>query len=275
MEAEVEQFLSDHQDARRIGPQTVRNYRRRLVRIGGLLGGLNGELTPAALRSLRDRQGWSPATYWTYWATVTQWTAWRLRTGRAESDPFDGMRPPAAPDPNPKPVSADQLAELIRLAETWNPRPERREMLPVGEWFTLAAYAGLRSMEIAQVEGRHLRKGVKGWELEIPHGKGGSSATVPAAPEVVAIFDGAPLGRLYPGATPTLVQQEGRRIFRKAGLPGGIHRLRHTFATAIYHKTRDPFVTQRLCRHKSLQSTLTYARVVDDQLRNAMDGLHG
>jgi integrase/recombinase XerD len=264
---EVESFLSDHQDRRGVGERTIANYRERL-RILATMIDLD-ELAPASFRALADDRAWSAATRASYWATCRAFTAWRHRVGLNGTDPFAGMKAPEPPPPNPKPVGRDDLARLLALAQD---RP-RKASWPVDEWATLAAYAGLRCNEIAALRREQLHRGVNGWELEI-EGKGGTRASIPVGPEVVKFLEKRKPGRVYPTATTDDVIEAGRRLFRRAGLSGGLHRLRHSYATAIYQQTRDPFTVQRLCRHRSLVSTLAYAQVVDAQLREAIGGLH-
>jgi len=266
---QIEAFLADHTDRRGLRPRSIVNYRERLVRM--LTELWPDDITPAGFRKLAAREGWGPATIASYYATLSCFTEWRLRVGLAEVDPFAGMRPPSMPQGQPKPVSPDQLAQLLALAKD---RP-RRKSPPVDEWATFAAYAGLRTFEIAKVRREDLRRTFDGGhELEVD-GKGGTRASIPVGPEIAQLFEGRPAGELYPDHDADDVQEAGRRLFRRAGLPGGLHRLRHTFATAVYRRTQDPFLTQRLCRHNSLQSTLTYAQLADDRLRSAVTGLHG
>ena len=48
------------------------------------------------------------------------------------------------------------------------------------------------------------------------------------------------------------------------------HALRHTFAMAIYKKSGDIALTQAALRHRSIASTLVYARVDRDRVRAAI-----
>jgi site-specific recombinase XerD len=48
------------------------------------------------------------------------------------------------------------------------------------------------------------------------------------------------------------------------------HALRHTFATALYRRTGDVLLVKEALRHRSVASTLVYARVDGERLRRAM-----
>ena len=48
------------------------------------------------------------------------------------------------------------------------------------------------------------------------------------------------------------------------------HSLRHTFATRLYRKTGDVLLVKEALQHRSIASTLVYARTDEDRLRKAM-----
>jgi len=48
------------------------------------------------------------------------------------------------------------------------------------------------------------------------------------------------------------------------------HALRHSFAVALYARSRDIALVQRALGHESIVSTLRYASTTDEQLRRAM-----
>ena len=57
----------------------------------------------------------------------------------------------------------------------------------------------------------------------------------------------------------------------KAGLRGSPHVLRHSFGMAVYQRTGDLLVTQQAMRHRSISSTVVYARCDDRRLREVME----
>lgn len=61
---------------------------------------------------------------------------------------------------------------------------------------------------------------------------------------------------------------------RVAGIGRAVspHALRHSFATRVYKATRDVLLVQRALGHRSIQSSLAYVRVSDDELRTAVSG---
>ena len=59
---------------------------------------------------------------------------------------------------------------------------------------------------------------------------------------------------------------EKARVRRKVGP----HGLRHSFALGLYARTGDVLLVQRALGHRSLSSTLIYARASDERLRAAV-----
>lgn len=52
---------------------------------------------------------------------------------------------------------------------------------------------------------------------------------------------------------------------------GSPHSLRHSFGMRIYHATHDVLLVQRALGHRSISSTVAYARSSDDELRAAVN----
>jgi len=69
------------------------------------------------------------------------------------------------------------------------------------------------------------------------------------------------------------VQRRFSQWLKKAGVdrPATLHWLRHTFATSLYLKTADIFLVKEGLRHRSIASTLVYARVDEEKLRLILD----
>lgn len=51
------------------------------------------------------------------------------------------------------------------------------------------------------------------------------------------------------------------------------HTLRHTFATNLYQKTGDILLVKDALHHRSITSTLVYARTDEARVRDAINGL--
>lgn len=83
-----------------------------------------------------------------------------------------------------------------------------------------------------------------------------------------ALFLSSQRRRLCPRQVQVIV---GRRL-REARIDRRVtaHGLRHSFATALYRKTRDILLVQRALDHRSIASTLVYARVADEEVAAAV-----
>lgn len=78
-------------------------------------------------------------------------------------------------------------------------------------------------------------------------------------------------GQRYP-LTATVLRQAFAEARTAAGLPAfRIHDLRHTTATRILRATSNLAAVSQALKHRSLKTTLRYAHVLDDDVRNALD----
>jgi site-specific recombinase XerC len=59
---------------------------------------------------------------------------------------------------------------------------------------------------------------------------------------------------------------------RRAGIERHVkpHDLRHSFAIALYRRTRDLLLVQAALRHRSIASTTVYAKCDEDRVRAAL-----
>lgn len=71
------------------------------------------------------------------------------------------------------------------------------------------------------------------------------------------------------------VRELWKRWQRRAGLERHhpFHALRHTFVSAVYEATGDPFLAQQLARHARVETTQIYAHVGDERVERAVRGL--
>jgi integrase/recombinase XerD len=219
------------------------------------------DLTPAGLRRLAEIRGYKQGTHSGYHKLAARFTGWRVKAGRTGVDPFADVKPPPRGEAEPNPCTIHERDVLIALA------PE-----PVRSWLTLAAYAGLRCHEIAQVDPAHLHATDDGPRLLVPRGKGRKAASVAAHPLVVELLERLPHGRLW-DATPNAISWRCKNYMNGHGVSGGAHRLRATFATELYRATGDVMVAKEACRHRSIASTMHYVRTDADRVRRAIDEL--
>lgn len=171
--------------------------------------------------------------------------------GVVEADPTIGIRRGKAKSYEPRPITEDTLQTILAIGGR------------IREWAILGAYAGLRGFEVLQVQADHLLHDFRGPTLLIPNGKGGKRATIPAHPLVVEVLQAYEPGEvIWPLSTAGL-QKAWRVAMAEHGLTCNFHQLRHRFATAVYQSTGDLLTTSKVCRHSSMQTTMTYAALAD------------
>jgi integrase len=208
--------------------------------------------------------GWKAWTRATYRQHITAFFAWLVEFGHRADNPAAALRRPRVPKGLPKPVTDAVLADAIaRSDEPW------RSII------MLAAYAGLRASEIAQLHARDVAEDV----ITIRRSKGGGSAQVPTHPRLWAHLAGVPDGpvvrdRAGRPVTGKWISAHARHHFDALGLPEvHIHRFRHWFGTTVQRGQGDIRVTQECMRHANVSSTMIYTEVASAAKVSAIGGL--
>lgn len=186
---------------------------------------------------------------------------WAVAQGLRGDDPTADIERPITPRRLPRPIATDDLA--VALAEA----PER-----IRPWLHLAAYAGLRAAEIAQLRADAVHADAEPPVLVIEESKGGGMSSVPMHPHLVQVLAECDLprsgylfrrcdGRPGPNA-PWTISHLSNAYLRSLGLRDTLHSLRHWFGTQAYRSSgRDLRVAQELLRHRSPVSTALYTFV--------------
>lgn len=215
------------------------------------------------LKSWLANPGWSANTRATYHKHLRRFFEWAAD----EDDPwidFDPMRkikPPKRPHGVPRPASDEQ----VRQAVTETAMPWRLHCV-------LAAYAGLRAIEIARLR----REDVSENNVTVIRGKGGRDRVVPTHPRVWREVERLPPGVLTwrgSGLPPDAdwVSMETGKYLRRQHIPITLYRLRHWYATTLLAKTDNLRVVQELMGHSTVATTEIYTQVTDKQRRAAID----
>ena len=165
----------------------------------------------------------------------------------------------------PRPVDTTQLSDILTRASE-----------PFGLWYLIAAYEGLRCVEISRLDRDDVAE-----DLTWIRGKGDKHRQVPTHPAVWAAAQQLPPGpvaRDPDGVGPTgtvAVSQRGNRHLCALGYPEiTMHRLRHWYATAVNDASGgDISVTQDLLGHESPTTTRTYVAVAPAKATAAVRAL--
>lgn len=222
-----------------------------------------GQVSAEDLATWLYRREWSTNTKATYYRCIKSFYAWATDP----DDPWISGRNPAAklePVTTAKSVARactdDQLAEVLAKA---------RE--PFRTWAIIAAYQGLRCVEIAGLDREH----VTGSQLIVVRGKGGRPRAHDTDEAVWLAVKDLPPGpiarRLDNGerASAHYVSAESRYHFHRLGVPISLHRFRHWLGTSVQREYKDIRVTQEILGHSSLSSTQIYTQATDEQQRAA------
>lgn len=187
--------------------------------------------------------------------------AWQShRTGRP--DPAADLPRIRPAQPQPRPAPPDALSEALDRADA------RTALI-----LRLAAHAGLRRGEIAQVHSRDLSRSPYGWDLLV-HGKGRRERTVPLSDVLAAEVRSACMaggGWALPSSSGGHLSAPyvGKLASRALPEEWTLHTLRHRYATAAYAGSRDTLAVQQLLGHASPATTQQYVQLPDDARRAA------
>lgn len=239
---------------------TIYNRRKCLGRLQAWAGGRPLlSLTDGDLRRWQEQRAreLSPGARRGELSHARELYRWAVREGLLEADPTARLPMPRAPRRLPRPMPESAFHEALSCAT-----PRCAAALALG------GYAGLRAMEIAQLDWSEVDLNGNPPSLRVVNGKGGVGRVV---------FIGAQLARYLVGLPdrrgPVIRRGDGARGFNpphaishlvnrhlhRNGIPETLHQLRHRFATVAYQADRDIRAVQELLGHASPTTTSIYA----------------
>lgn len=237
---------------------TIRSRRDVLSRLGHVID-----------RPLRDAQighilaweqqvvaGLSPNTRKTYVNHVAAFFRWAVAAGVVTDDPSVMLTRPKTPSPLPRPINEDDLTLALAAAS-----PKMAAMM------TLMAYAGLRCMEVAQLQWSDMEMaGDQAW-LTVRDGKGGKDRQVPLSGTVMRSLRRYGMkgrGTVFLGLNgkqikATSVSKGINEHLARLAIPYTAHKLRARFATQAAAVV-DTVLVAELCGWESLQTARHYIK---------------
>lgn len=237
--------------------QTVALRRAHVCQLARAVGGSPATLTGAELLGWLGSRSWEPETRRAVRASLRGFFA---SCGRGDLVAVAPRVRPAEPLPRPTPDL--ELASALRAADA------RTTLI-----LRLAAEAGLRRGEIAQVHAEDLGRDAGG-ALLLVHGKGGRRREVPISEALAAAVRlRAGGGWLLPGAVGGHLSARRVGELATAVLPGAwtLHSLRHRFASRAHEASRDLIAVSRLLGHASVATTQRYVATDAARLRRVAD----
>jgi integrase len=218
------------------------------------------------------QEQWARETRRGYRNTAASFFGWACRNGHLTTNPADALPSIKSSPPSPRPAP-DRVYRAALLAA------EPRVMVML----RLAAEAGLRRAEVAQVHTSDLAESFDGYLLVV-RGKGGKRRTIPITEELADTIalgaaghtPGAETeGWLFPGDDGGHLSPRWVGKLCAAAMPAGwtMHKLRHRFATRAFRGTRNLRAVQTLMGHASVATTEIYTAVDDAEVRAAMESV--
>lgn len=248
----------DWMRVRNLSPLTITARRCILIRLADHLG---AGVLYASREQMTDWQAarsrvLSPATHRTELSHVRAFYDWVVAERYRDDSPAIHLPIPRAPRRLPRPIPDAKLAVALGTADA-----QMRAVL------ALAAFAGLRAMEIAGLDWSEVD--LDNALLHVVSGKGGKSRRVPLAPALCALLapqqqrTGPVVTRLDGGrgnCTPNMITKRANQHLHANGAQETLHQLRHRFATATYAACRDIRAVQEMLGHSSPTTTAVYAQ---------------
>lgn len=178
-----------------------------------------------------------------------------------DSNPTTGIPLYERPKGRANPGSEEQLEDILARGDE-----------PYATWTAIAAYQGLRAIELAGLDREHITAA----RLIVVRGKGGRPRVQDTDPLVWAAVEHLPAGpvcRLHRSgkrASRHYVSKMTSGYYTSIGYPElTIHMWRHRLGVQAQRLYKDVRVTQELLGHESLSSTQIYTDAGEDQTRAA------
>lgn len=250
---------------------TIYNRQRALARLAAWAAGpilYLGE--DELLRWQHDRaRQIQPEPLRTEMSHVRNFFRWSVRESYIETDPTLRLEMPRVARRLPRPIADAALAAAMAAAD-----PEMTAIL------ALAAFAGLRAIEIAKLDWAEVGIGQRRPHLRIVDGKGGHARLVPISSALAAVLAVLPHRR-----GPVIRRMDGQpgpnaahRISARAndylhsmGIDDTLHQCRHRFGTVTYQACQDIRAVQDLLGHASPATTAVYAAAASEVARSAVE----
>jgi integrase/recombinase XerC len=212
-----------------------------------------------------SEERWTQNTKATYWTAMRSFYLWAsdpyIEGVGVSENPTLRMTPVRTVRGEARPVEDDELWQVLERAKQ-----------PFRLWALIAAYQGLRCIEISRLDRQHITE----MTFHVVKGKGGKPRTHDTDPLVWAAVKDLPPGPLArrpsgERADATWISTRSALHFRRGlHLPGvTMHRFRHWLGVHTQAAYKDVRVTQEVLGHESLQSTQIYTRATAEQQRAA------
>ena len=298
MTPDAQQFLRHLEDERQLSSNTVTAYRRDLADLEAFLTDYYGtpdwawtDVDRLTLRSFLgwcDRRGLARRTLARKLSSTRGFFRFLHREDRVPGNPAVGIRTPRGAPPLPEPVGRAALEGVFSLAE----EEARANTLAGTRALALLELLYGSGLRLAEVHGLDLGDVDYVGERVKVRGKGRKERIVPLTGAAVRALRRYESRRTETGAAanrgPAFVNERGvrisrrtiqrtvRRLLERAGERegGGVHSLRHAFATHLLDGGADLMAVKELLGHASLSTTRIYTHTSREHLRKVYRNAH-
>lgn len=253
----IEQFCTHLRELSR-SPRTIETYTEQLTYADRALPYGVDAATEQELKAWIWRDGLGMSSRALGYAALVAFFRWAVEAGELDFDPTVKITRPKVPENLPRVATHDQAEMLLTQA------PPHIRL-----WATIAAYAGLRCIEIWRLK----RDDITEQSIRV-HGKGNKHAFIPTHPLIWAAVKDLPPGSLNDLPSERVMSRRFKNwCWRHGHKEMSLHRLRGWFATSAYRSTRDPRAVQRALRHTNLANTMRYIGWAEEDIQAAVNGL--
>ncbi len=296
MDDSVGQFLSFLAVEKGASSNTIAAYRNDIQQFSGFTSGRrNGKGwaaidRPAILEYVLDlqRKKYAEATVARKVAAVKSFFGFLTAEGIIPADPTEALSSPRVGKPLPKPISPEQVDELLEQPLRRNTPEAKRDKAML----ELLYATGMRVSELVALDADSVTMRADASYVRCT-GKGGKERTIPihehAAEAVQAYMDEArPLLIRRGDERALFVNRRGERLTRQgfwlilksyaksANLNTHVtpHTLRHSFATHMLKGGAPLRNVQELLGHANISTTQVYTQVTTDHVREVYERAH-
>ncbi len=177
----------------------------------------------------------------------------------------------------PEFLSENELKILFELYRSNRLINSHRKVL---RWFLFACQTGLRIGDLRSVRHEDIRNNILSFRPKKTQNINNKRLDLPLSKFALKLInDEAPLrvrGLLFDCYSEQRMNSYIKEVMKVAGIDKNVsfHTARHTFATLFLKKSKRAngiLILQKLLGHSSIQSTMIYSHVLDDDLRLAID----
>ncbi len=291
----VEGFLKWLEVERNCSPATVYQYGRDLAMLSAHARGLKKKIEALTyqdlfnfLRSLRERRKYQARSLARKTAAIKSFYKWLLRGKVIEHSPAEAIESPKLPKRTPAALNQEEQERLFaRLqANAYNLRGKRDNFI-----FHFLFHLGLRVSELTNLKFENIRKDDEGGRYGQIIGKGDKERRVPLNdkaekaldaylsvrpktdhPYVLIALRGA---KSRSKISPRSVQKLAVKYRKALNLPLRFtpHKGRHTFLSRLVQNGVDISVAAKLAGHASLQTTMGYLTLRNQDMKSAVGKL--